>query len=636
MKIFSINIFILIFFFCSISLAQLNRVTLDSLNRENFISTDLENNVNSAFLNSKIDVNYDFKKINFIFKNNYISDVTKLTDNFYRDFNDFNATTNYKLTKNFKSGIGIQYRTLSDNRAIEINKDRNAFYYSNFDYKPNNNFYINSKIGIRNEEQIGEKNSGLGGILSSEFNGFNLYNFISDGNLNLSYDKLTQKTNYNIELNTNVYKRFTDKSENSTIIRFYERRSDFYIPATGSIINNYNIKNNIQSRIESYIYIEDKLKYGINDYLNFNILGVYLAKFIDSKYQYIPTSQNVIIENIYNAKVNENGFQAGTNLEFFTKKYFAKIWMIYSERVEQHNPVDISEFPTSIIRELENLEKDKDNNSRNTSLVIEVNTNISNTHSIRFSGSSSILKYDTESKENYDDRDELNSILNISHKYNNLRNFTLETTFEYNMATLSYLFKEKSSNNNTNKIYRLTSRSVFSPFSSLLTKNSLQVLANYTVYKFEDIVSKIQSFSFRQLTVTDSTNYDISKNFFFDFYGIMKIYEQGAYNEKNFSERPLAYFDDRKLNTFLGYKLTENLIFSFGFAHFIQRQYIYDSGIKLLKRTIANYGPIGKIQFYFKNNSKIEITGSKDFLESSDNTLINKSESLYLNILWNI
>lgn len=636
MKKFSINIFIFLFFTFHFAVAQLNRFSTDSLYRENSISTNLDNNVNSALLNSKINVNHDVKKLNFIFINNFSSDVTKLTDNYYRDYNDFSATTNYKISKNFKFGIGVQYRTLSDNRAIEINKDENVFYYSNFDYKPGNNFYINSKIGIRNEEQIGEKNTGLGGILSSEFNGFNLYNFISDGNLNLSYDKLTQKTNYSIEFNTNVFKRFTERSENNTIIRFYDRRSDFYIPATGSIIGSYNIKNNIQSRIESYIYVEDKLKYGISDHLNFNILGAYTAKFIDSRYEYIPSSQNIVLENIYNAKVSENGFQAGTNLEFSTKNYSAKIWMLYSERVEQHNPADIGEFPSSIIRELERLEKDKDNNSKNTSLVLEASANITNTHLFRFSGSSSILKYDTDSKDNYDDRDELNSILNISHKYSNLRNFILETTFEYNMSTLSYLFKEKSSNNNTNKIYRLTSRSVFNPAVSLSTKNSLQVLANYTVYKFEDIVSKIQSFSFRQLTIADTTNYNFSRNIFFDFFGIMKIYEQGAYNEKEFSERPLAYFDDRKLNAFLGYKLTENLIFSFGFAHFIQRQYIYDSGIRYLRRAISNYGPIGKIQFYFKNNSKIEVTGSKDFMESSDNTIINKSESLYINVLWNI
>lgn len=636
MKIFSFNIFIFCFLFFNCTYAQLNRVILDSLNKQNYISTNLDNNVNSALLNTKINVNYDINKINVILKNNYASDVTKLTNNFYRDFNDLSLTTNYKLSKYFKSGLGVQYRTLSDNRAIDINKDRNAFYYSNFDYKPNNSFYINSKIGIRNEEQIGEKNTGLGGVLSSEFNGLELYNFISDGNLNASFDKLTQKTNYNIELNTNVYKRFSDKAENNTVIRFYDRRSDFYTPATASIINNYNIKNNIQSRIESYIYIEDKLRYGINDNLNFNISGVYMTKFIDSKYKYIPTSQSIVFENIYNAKVNENGFQAGSNLEYSTKKYNAKIWLVYSERVEQHNPTDISEYQSSVIRELEVLEKDKDNNSRNTSLILEASAYLTNTQSVRFSGSSSILRYDTDSKENYDDRDELNSILNISHKYDNLRNFNVETTFEYNMATLSYLFKEKSSNNYSNKIYRLTSRSMFAPVKSFLTKNSVQVLANYTVYKFEDIISKVQSFSFRQLTAADSTNYYLNKNIFFDFFGMLKLYEQGSYNEDEFSEKPLAYFDERKFNAFLGYKFTENLIFSVGFAHFIQRQYIYDSGEKNLRRTIANYGPVGKIQYYFRNFSKIEILGSRDFLESSDDPIINKSESLYINILWNL
>ena len=261
---------------------------------------------------------------------------------------------------------------------------------------------------------------------------------------------------------------------------------------------------------------------------------------------------------------------------------------------------------------------------------------ITNTQSVRFSGSTSVLRYDTDSEDNFDDRDELNSVINLTHKYDNLDNFILETTFEYNMATLSYLFKEKSSNNNANKIYRLTSRSVFSPVKQILTKNSLQVLANYTVYKFEDIISQIQSFSFRQLTIADTTNYSINRNFFFDFFGNFKLYEQGSYNEKNFSERPLTYYDERKFYAFLGYKFTENLIFSIGFNHFIQRQYNYDSGIKFLKRTISNYGPVGKLQYYFMKNSKIEFTGSKDFLESSDNTLVNRSESLFINILWNI
>ncbi|MBI5404457.1 MAG: hypothetical protein HY959_13800 [Ignavibacteriae bacterium] len=636
MKIFLLNILVYLLAISDFSSAQINRTAIDSTERENLVMTGLSDNVNSALLNSKVNLNYDYRKINFVFKNTFTSDVTKLSENYVRDFNELNANVNYKITDKLKTGPGLLYRTITDNRAIDVNKDRNAFYYANFEYKPGRSFYINSKIGLRNEEQIGEKNTGLGGMLTSEYNNFNLYNFISDGNVNMSYDKLTQKTNYNLELNTNVYKSFTDRSENNTIVRFYDRRSDFYIPATASIVSNHSVKNNIQSRVESFIYLEDRLRYGVADNINFNLLGSYTAKFIDSRYKFIPTSQSIVFENVYNAKVNENGFQAGTNIEYLSRKYAAKLWLVYAERVEQHTPEDIGTYPSSVIRELERLEKDKDNNSRNTSLIIEATAYLTNMHSVRISGSTSVLRYDTESKDNFDDRDELNSILNISHKFDNLRNFFIESTFEYNLATLSYIFKEKSSNNNSNKIYRLTTRSVFAPAENFSTKNSVQVLANYTVYKFEDIISKIQSFSFRQLTFADTTAYNLSRSVFFDFFGNLKIYEQGSYNEKEFSEKPLAYYDERKFHAFLGYKFTENLIFSIGFGHFIQRQYIYDSGNKFLRRTIANYGPIGKLQYYFMHNSKIEITGSKDYLESSDNNIINKSESLIINILWNI
>lgn len=636
MKIFLLNILIFLTALADFSPAQINRIATDSTERENLVMTGLSDNVNSALLNSKVNLNYDYRKINFVLKNTFSSDVTKLSENYVRDFNELNANINYKITDKLKTGPGILYRTITDNRAIDVNRDRNAFYYANMEYKPGRSFYINSKIGVRNEEQIGEKNTGLGGMLASEYNNFNLYNFISDGNVNMSYDKLTQKTNYNLELNTNVYKSFTDRSENNTIVRFYDRRSDFYIPATASIVSNHSVKNNIQSRVESFIYLEDRLRYGIADNINFNLLGSYTAKFIDSRYKYIPTSQSIVFENVYNAKVNENGFQAGTNIEYLSRKYAAKLWLVYAERVEQHTPEDIGTYPSSVIRELERLEKDKDNNSRNTSLIIEATAFLTNMHSVRISGSTSVLRYDTDSKDNFDDRDELNSILNISHKFDNLRNFFVESTFEYNLATLSYIFKEKSSNNNSNKIYRLTTRSVFAPAENFSTKNSVQVLANYTVYKFEDIISKIQSFSFRQLTFADTTAYNISRSVFFDFFGNLKLYEQGSYNEKEFSEKPLAYYDERKFHAFLGYKFTENLIFSVGFGHFIQRQYIYDSGTKFLRRTIANYGPVGKLQYYFMHNSKIEITGSKDYLESSDNNIINKSESLFINILWNI
>lgn len=79
----------------------------------------------------------------------------------------------------------------------------------------------------------------------------------------------------------------------------------------------------------------------------------------------------------------------------------------------------------------------------------------------------------------------------LLHGYSNLRNFEIQTKFDYINSSLSYIYSQRSANNYKNKIYRLSSLSNFSPVNGLVTRNFLQVLANYTVYDFEDIVSQV-------------------------------------------------------------------------------------------------------------------------------------------------
>jgi hypothetical protein len=637
MKIYLISFTVYLLFFNQyLILAQQNQNIPDSNTTNNFIYTNLENNSNSANLISRINMLYNLKKFTVFFKNNFTSNVTKLSDNFYRDYNDLKFITDYNVNDKFSSGAGIQYRTLSDNRNIEINKGKTGFYFADIKYKPVNNIFVDSKIGLKNEEQIGEKNMGISGELNSEISNLNFQDFIGEGKYHLSYDNLSQRTNYNIDLNTTINKQFSDRSFNTSIIKFYDLRSDFYIPATTSIKENYNIVNNIQSRVESYIYLQNNLQYLIDKDLKFQLLGNYTIKNITAGYKYKPGAENVVFENIYDTKVTENTFQASGNLEYSKKLLNAKLWITYSERTENHTTINTENIPNQYLYILNKIETDKNNNSRATSLIFESSFLPVNSHIFRFSLTSSILKYDTDSKDNYDDRDELNIISAVSHKYNNFYNFDVETIIEYNANTLNYLFKEKSSNNNTNKIYKLTTRSNFIPIKILTTKNLFQVLANYTVYKYEDLISQVQSFSFRQLFLSDTTNLIITKNITFDFFGNLKIYEQGEYNDENFSVRPIAYYDERRINPQLNFFLTNFIQISAGFRYFIQRQYYYVNGTKYLKRTYANYGPIGKFSVFMNKKAQINLTVSQEYIENSDNSVNSNSMNLLINILWNL
>ena len=79
------------------------------------------------------------------------------------------------------------------------------------------------------------------------------------------------------------------------------------------------------------------------------------------------------------------------------------------------------------------------------------------------------------------------------------------------------------------------------------------MLANYTVYDFEDILSQVQSFSFRQLSLRDSILYEVNSRLNLEFINDLKFYEQGEFRESEFSERPLMYYDERKMSSQISY-----------------------------------------------------------------------------------
>ncbi|MBN1632949.1 MAG: hypothetical protein JW917_02140 [Ignavibacteria bacterium] len=621
--------------FINTSTAQYATSDADTSYRHNFFSTDLINNINSANLVTKLNANIPYKKFSSIFRAEYNSDVTKLDENFARDFITTNFNSDYIINSKFSGGAGFQSKSLSDDKNIEVNKVKNSYYYLNFNYKPADNIRLNTKIGIKNDEQIGESTSGVSGNLNTEVDRLTLSNFLISGRINLMNENLIQKKNHIYEINTSLVRYFANNSENNLIIKAHNHKNDFFLPATLSILQQYNISLNTQTREENLIYIQDDLKYTFLRNLRLHISGSAISRGYYNEYKYKPEGSSAIYENIYDTKVHENRFEASAKVDFAYRKFLTDFKVLFSERSEVHNLINSENLLPQQIRDLEKTEENKNSSSRISSVMLNFYLPVTNLHTIQFSGSSTMLRYDTDSKENSDDRDELYFNTSVSHIYNNLDNFNLKTSFEYNLTTLSYILKEKSANNNSNKIYRLTSRSEYKPFSNLHTINSFQVLANYTVYKFEDVLSQVQSYIFRQMQIWDTTRYDITSNIYANFDGNLRIYEQGQYNDENFSIKPSNYYVESLVDMSLNYNY-EVITVGGGYRYFLQDQYIYTDGVKNLLRSYKNHGPFLNISFLFSNGSLIFLNAGRDTFETSDNPIKNKSNYLNLRVIWKI
>ncbi|CAN5532346.1 hypothetical protein BH10BAC5_BH10BAC5_05180 [soil metagenome] len=633
-QIFSVSI-ILLLLITSCSFCQLNNSFVDSAYTSNFLYTTLENNLNSARLTSRLNYYKMAGKFEFYLKNYYSSDVTKLNTNFYRDLDNFKFLALYKLSEKLKLGAGVKNNVLSDDRIIESNINNNSFFYGNVKYSINNSTGISTNLGFKRENQLGEITSGFSGELNSDINDLRFNDFNSSTNLFLSIDAFDKKKNYDNELYSELYKRFSNRSVNSGKIKFYNQRKDFFTPATQSVINAFGVRNNIQSRFENAIQLEDQFIYSLSRNFDLNLGGLYMTRVINNDYKYGSDPSVLLLENVYNTKTLEDRLELNSYLSFNSSKLTGYARMNYAERTEDHEVKDISGLTVSQLDELEKTEKNKNNSSKRTSLNVDGTYYFSNTNRIILSTNASILHYDTDSRLNYDDRDEQNIIYSVSHGYSNLSGFDAVTTFDVNISKLKYLFAQRSANNYSNRIYRLTSQSVFKPVKILTSRNTFQVLANYTVYDFEDIISQIKSYSYRQLNMRDSTLISLSPKLDIEFYSEVKAYEQGEFNNNAFSVKPVSYNFLTTLGGNIIYSLLSNLKISAGYGSFRQKIYNYTTGEKVLINTLSNNSITGKIFLYLSKSSIISFIYSLEKY-SDQFQPENTSNSIQMNIFWNM
>jgi hypothetical protein len=636
MRVCLIRIVIVFFINMNFAHSQVSSINIDTVFNGNFLNTTLFNDVNIANLNSIANYTTTFKNFGVTIGNYYLSNVSKLGQNFYRDYNNFRMILFYNIKNNFDAGLGFQSRFYTDDQNVETNKNNSKYFFTNFDYSLNNNVFLNSKLGYKAVDQIGELNTGFSGILTAQANNYMLQDYQTNGNLILFYENLNPKQNHNYEISGSIYKRFSQEADNTGLVRFYNLRNDFYFPATPSIISQYNVINNIERRDENYIQLGDNLNYSLNQNLILSLGGFFINRNITTEFKYRPSSQSILFENTYDSKIQENTLELTSGLNFNWDKLASNLKLIYNERSLNNSLINTEGLTPAQIIELDRAQKNKNSNSRRTSLLMEANYFLSNTNSFGFIGSSSLLQYDTDFDLNYDDRDEQEFVLSTYHNYNNLENFQVQTRFDIILSKLSYIFSQRSANNYKNRIYKLTSLSSFSPVKQLSTKNIFQVLANYTVYDYEDIVSQVQSFSYRQLFMLDSTTYYLTRNTSLEFLGSLKFYEQGQFNNDNFSVKPIAYFVDQYYSPSINYLFTYFLLAGIGYNYYQQERFQYENALKKLVYTYNSAGPFGKISLYLNNNSIINFIGGVNFIRYSNGLQNTSTLNLQLNVQWNM
>lgn len=422
-----------------------------------------------------------------------------------------------------------------------------------------------------------------------------------------------------------IQKQFLGLTQDSLRAGLYHRRREFYTKADSAI----------ESRTERIVAFGNTLDYEIVPFtlarLSFSLANRGLDKDTRARPGLPPG------DLVFDTRIDE--FRLSAELELLHRSPDGRTALsgrlAYSERDESHQAKLPAGAPPNVVvlwTQRNRQEQTKDNSARRTSLSGDFRFPVSLSDMLSISGTAGILRYDTPSEQNVEDRDELLLALGLGSQHRLSRVLELAFALEATQSQLVYLLKERSANNNTNTVLRFSPLVTYHPSAFFRTVNQFEVLANYTVYDFEDQLAIARSFSYRQFTWLDSTAVEVTDQVGLDFVAYFKIYERGQLNWEEFTERLESSFLDRTLALQLRYQPGSHLLLGVGFQYFSQSRYQHELGTRSLASFLRTTGPTCLVAWEVGRHSRIDFRGwyeQRVFADGSRRT----QPSMTLNLL---
>lgn len=599
--------------------------------KNNLLISRLDKQLNTYSLNSGLNYFYRFSDFSFGLNEDYKSSFFKGVEKTIRDEHHFSLNLNYNFFNELDFGLSANNTILSDSRTLEINQSSisNILIFSKI--KPFKDFSIAPFSGYSNNRQIGENDYGF--VYGFEAGGekVNISDFQIDADFKFRNEDISPRKNFSRYINLNFLNYFERNVHNNFNIKYYQSQKDFYINADSITSQTFQIKNNIQSRIETGYNIQNRFFFDeLIDILTLDATGKISLRNIERGLKY--KSREVQSTSIFDSQIDELKLELDASVTYRSRNFNSSIRFTMNEKDEKHKAIMFQGINEAFFNQREESEQQKNNTSNYATLSFDGDMNLSETDKITLNIYQSKLKYDTPSQLNDDDRDEILSIARIG--YYKMLNpfFTAFINTEGSFSHTVYIFASRSSNNNINRTIRLKTGGEYTG-SVLSSYNSFDVSANYTVYDFEDLTSPLKSFSFRQFTAIDSTTIKLSSTTSIFLFGYIKLSEQGILNWNSFSERPTralkeVYFEPRIILYRAG------SLFSVGIRYFSLSTFNYKGKELNLDSEYNSIGPSTIIKARLFNKLSVSLQGFYEFISLTDSE--NKQQAnLNFQISWN-
>lgn len=631
------NIITVLLLIC-ISVTSYSQSIRDSLNfsqtkyRTDIFRTSLEKRLNTYNLRSTLNYSLQFNKFFIGIDENYFSSLVSSSTKNIKDEQAVSIIGEYHYSPFITFGLLTQNSIYSDDRKIAINSASNLYSTLFTKITPIDQLSIIPYGGYSINKQVNEDDRGAIYGANLNLDRYNINEFLITSKLKIQNEDIAPRKNSHQIINVAIKKDIDLSLTNIISANYSNTRKDFYFNSDSLTSQLFNISNNIQSRSEKKYFLENRIfNSRFNSDIFFDLSGRISMRDIDRETKF--KNLNNISISTFDTRIEEFRFELTGTTEYRSKFFFGKLRVDYSEREEKHSAKNIDDANPILYDQRSEQEKKKNNSSQYTTVSAVGNLFLTKKDNISVSLLHRKLTYNTPSEQNFDDRDELLSIARISYirTFNHLFNFFANLEGNYNHIV--YIFAERSSNNNVRRVLKFNTGGEFEG-SSLYSKNTFEVSANYTSYDFTDINPNSRSFSFRQFSAKDSTSLNIIRKVYLDFTGYVKLSEQGNFNWKDFTNNPDRFLTEFYLEPMLKVK-KDDLTFGVGLRVFSLQTFGYnENNFKYLQDKYSSIGPITNFILRLENVN-LYFYGWYEFI-NNQNGLKKELANMTLSVNWNL
>ncbi len=562
----------------------------------------------------------------------YNTTVVKSYVNHVKDEQNFNALGEYGFSKLFSGGFFVSDNIYSDDRKISINKASVNYLalFSKFNFR--NYLKVIPFAGYSLNQQIGEKDDGY--IYGSEIltRRLKYANFSASSSMKFQNEDILPRRNLLRKVFFDLKSQFNKLAQNYLTVKYVKQRKDFYFETDSLTRNYFDVNHNIQSRTETNYIVSDAINFREpNTNLNFKFNTNVSWRDIERSTRYILLSN--VSASSFDTDIREQKINFRGEVNYRSPRFNGFARMSYFDRTELHFPKNIEGANPIFFETREKLEKEKNNRSKQITLTLSANWLPDASNSFSFNLLQRKLSYDTPSKFNFDDRDELLTIFQLTYARNLSPLLNLRFALEGNVYHVVYIFAERSANNNIQRTLKFSAGCDYHS-ERVKARASAEVSSNYTVYDFEEENPALKSFVFRQFTVRDSSTIAISQTVNFEALGYLKLSEQGDFKWKGFKSKPSRFLSEIYATPQFVYYY-KYFRFSSGIRYYSLKTYSFLSNF--LKKKIKSYesvAPLSKIEIIAPGNLKFVLSGWYEFITYEDNSK-KQLANLKIEMQWN-